>query len=230
MEKRRSKDERELLGKLKMFARFCTPAEYEALVDGMIKAKKLKQQIEILKLYRQMGIRSLEQARQFEIDRKKREMEPRLKKLPLMIPPDKSLSYRQAQAGVDMTEFWGGSSGRRAARSSSLPNNSNSDEDNTRKRRARLGLESCGSSSDEERSSEKRSRKASKTSERDSSAIKDVNQAEELKKLEERKVIVENAPNAQLLSPMEIDLCATVPMLPSHYLMAKEAIVRYEKD
>ena len=34
------------------------------------------------------------------------------------------------------------------------------------------------------------------------------------------------APGAELLSELEMELCAKVPMLPMHYLAAKDAIVR----
>ena len=38
----------------------------QALVDGLIRARKLRQQIEIYQQYRKMGIRTLEQAKQYE--------------------------------------------------------------------------------------------------------------------------------------------------------------------
>lgn len=34
------------------------------------------------------------------------------------------------------------------------------------------------------------------------------------------------APSAELLSEKELELCAKIPMLPMHYLAAKDAIVR----
>lgn len=43
---------------------------------------------------------------------------------------------------------------------------------------------------------------------------------------EEEAAAVAKAPGAELLSPKELELCQTVPMLPAHYLAAKEAMVR----
>jgi hypothetical protein len=37
---------------------------------------------------------------------------------------------------------------------------------------------------------------------------------------------VRKAPSAELLSDLELQLCCSVPMLPTHYLAAKDAIVR----
>ena len=37
---------------------------------------------------------------------------------------------------------------------------------------------------------------------------------------------ISKAPSAELLSEKEIELCCDIPMLPTHYLAAKDAIVR----
>ena len=73
LEKRRSKEEKEIVSRLKIFQRFHSQADHDALVDGVIKANKLRKQIELFQHYRKMGIRTLEQARQYDIERKKRE-------------------------------------------------------------------------------------------------------------------------------------------------------------
>ena len=64
-----------MAARLRMFARFHSPEEHEALVNGLLQARKLRGQIELYQSYRRMGIRSLEEAREYEIDRKKREEE-----------------------------------------------------------------------------------------------------------------------------------------------------------
>jgi hypothetical protein len=69
-----------MVARLKVFARFQTAEEHEALVDGILKARRLKNQIEILQLYRSMGIRSIEQARVYESDRKRREQDSKSRK------------------------------------------------------------------------------------------------------------------------------------------------------
>jgi len=79
-ERKRNKDERDLVARLRVFARFQTPEEHEALVDGLVKARKLRNQIALYQHYRKMGVRTLEQGRQYEIDRRKRENEARAQK------------------------------------------------------------------------------------------------------------------------------------------------------
>lgn len=60
-EKRLSRDDRELVTKLKVFSRFHSAQEHESLVESLIKAKKLRYSIELLQHYRSMGLRSIEQ-------------------------------------------------------------------------------------------------------------------------------------------------------------------------
>ena len=43
---------------------------------------------------------------------------------------------------------------------------------------------------------------------------------------EQLKETISKAPGADLLSPLEIGLCTRLPMLPLHFLAAKDAIVR----
>lgn len=49
-ERRRTKEERELTARLRVFARFHFPEEHEALVDGILKVRKLRKQIELYKV------------------------------------------------------------------------------------------------------------------------------------------------------------------------------------
>lgn len=65
---------------MRVFARFQTPEEHEALIDGLIKARKLRTQIQIYQSYRKMGVRTMEQGRQYDIDRKKREVDVKAQK------------------------------------------------------------------------------------------------------------------------------------------------------
>ncbi len=79
-DRKRTKEERELVARLRMFARFHTSEEHEALTEGLLKARRLRQQIELLQHCRSAGIRTLDQARQYEIDRKRREQELKARK------------------------------------------------------------------------------------------------------------------------------------------------------
>ena len=67
-ERKRTKEERDLVARLRIFARFQTAEEHEALVDGLIKARKLRSQIALYQHYRRMGVRTLEQGRAYEVE------------------------------------------------------------------------------------------------------------------------------------------------------------------
>lgn len=60
-ERRRTKEEREFVGRLRPIGRFNSATEHEALVEGVLRARRLKMQIELYAQYRAMGIRTLEQ-------------------------------------------------------------------------------------------------------------------------------------------------------------------------
>lgn len=78
-EKRLSKEEKELVSRLRVFSRLQSAQEHEALVEGILRARKLRSNIELLQYYRRMGIRTIDQIRRFESDRKKRELDQRSK-------------------------------------------------------------------------------------------------------------------------------------------------------
>jgi hypothetical protein len=80
IDKRRTREERELVARLKIFARFQSPEEHESLVDGILKARRLKNQIETLQLYRSRGIRTIEQAKVYEADKKRKEAEAKARR------------------------------------------------------------------------------------------------------------------------------------------------------
>jgi len=158
LDRKRTKEERELVAKLRVFARFHSAAEHEALVEGMLKAKRLRQQIALYQHYRRMGIRTLDQARSYEVDKKKRETENKSRK------QGKDAPYvyengRQSSTGLKKAKRRGG-------------------------------------------------------------------EEEDDKKNDSNSLDISKAPGAELLADKEIDLCARVPMLPMHYLAAKDAIVR----
>lgn len=162
LEKKKTKEERELAARLRMFARFLSPEEHEALVNGLLQSRKLRGQIELYQSYRRMGIRSLEEAREYEIDRKKREEELKV----LKQRKDAGYIFETGRAGT------------------SKPN----------PRRVKI--------------------------EEDPSAP-------QLKKQKANgEIDLSDAPSAELLNDKELALCASIPLLPMHYLAVKEAIVR----
>lgn len=158
LDRKRTKEERELVAKLRVFARFHSAAEHEALVEGMLKARRLRQQIALYQHYRRMGIRTLDQARSYEVDRKKRETEMKSRK-----QRDAPYIYENGRTAISALNKKG-------------------------KRRS--------------------------------------TEEDDEKKNDTNSVDVSKAPGAELLADKEIDLCSQIPLLPMHYLAAKDAIVR----
>ena len=179
-DRKRTKEEKELVARLRMFARFHAPEEHEALTEGLLKARRLRQQIELLQHCRSAGIRTLDQARQYEIDRKRREQELKARK------QRENDAYLHQNAGTSTT------SARRRGDDEELVSLDYS-------RRTGVG-----------HSASKRGHGASNEGDGWSGSVTDLSQA----------------PGAELLSEREMELCAKVPMLPMHYLAAKDAIVR----
>lgn len=69
-----------MAARCRMLSRFQSPTEQETLLSSLILARRLKKQLDLLVQYRKLGIRTLEEAREFEVRRRRREQEMRLKK------------------------------------------------------------------------------------------------------------------------------------------------------
>lgn len=66
-------DERDLKNRMRLFARFQTPQEHDALIQDLLVAKRLRKEIARLQMYRRMGFTSIVEAEKFELDRNRRE-------------------------------------------------------------------------------------------------------------------------------------------------------------
>ena len=99
LEKKRTKEEKEIYANMRVFARFQTQEEHEALVQGILEEQKLRQRIKELKEYRRMGVLTLAEAELYEQDKRRRESErEKLKSLEsyLQQPAYKSSSAQRA--------------------------------------------------------------------------------------------------------------------------------------
>ncbi|KAJ2484763.1 Transcriptional adapter ada2 [Coemansia sp. RSA 2320] len=72
IEKKRTKEERELVGRVKVFARMQTKEDYDALTAGLLSEHALRQRIAQLQEWRRNGITSLDDGAQFEAERSQR--------------------------------------------------------------------------------------------------------------------------------------------------------------
>ena len=71
-ERKKTKEEREIINAMKIFARFNTPEDHEKLVASLLKERLLREVIEQLKFFKAKGLTSLDQIEKFiEIQKKK---------------------------------------------------------------------------------------------------------------------------------------------------------------
>jgi hypothetical protein len=213
-----------------VFARFQSKEEHEALTEGMLRARRLRQQIELYRTYRQMGIRTLQQARQYEHNRRQFEKDQKVRKhresAPHLFQSSQSQSQSQSLgdaadgrrrgrgggAGDDAAEEYGGGGG-----GGSMGRSGSSG----RLGRSTSGGGGGGGGADDSQDSggypPAASASSSSSRGRTGADIPVVSDAS----------ILAKAPGGDLLSDMEIQFCGQVGMLPLHYLAAKDAIVRY---
>ncbi len=196
-DRRRTKDERDLVARLRMFAPFHSAEAHEALVEGLVKARRLRQHILLFQQCRRMGIRTLEQVRQFESDRKKREQE---------------MKARKAKENAAYLFEQGQSEGGRGAGATSSSSSSSS-------RRGRGGAGIGGGDDGEEPELVSLSYGSTKSGNKRKGKGDSNMSVEALANLEK-------APGVKMLSEKEAHLCSIMPLLPMHYLAAKEACVR----
>lgn len=64
-ERKRSKEERDIINQMKVFARFNTEEEHQKIVNNLIKERTLRDVIEQLKFFRSKGITSIEQIERY---------------------------------------------------------------------------------------------------------------------------------------------------------------------
>lgn len=67
-------DERHLVQRLRLFARFHKQEEHEAFVKKVLEAKRLRKEIARLQTYQRLGITSLADAERYEVDKRRREV------------------------------------------------------------------------------------------------------------------------------------------------------------
>jgi transcriptional adapter 2-alpha len=72
-ERKKTKEEREIINAMKIFARFNTPEDHEKLVNSLIKERLLREVIEQLKYFKSKGLTSLDQIEKFIDTQKKKQ-------------------------------------------------------------------------------------------------------------------------------------------------------------
>ncbi|CAI5725105.1 unnamed protein product [Peronospora effusa] len=174
-ERKRPKEERELLAQVRPFARFQTPKEHDNFVEGLITAMRLKKQILLLQEYRRNGVRTLAEAELYDADKKKRDLDQAIQKQ----RDNASYLYESGRttSGRDRANRW---------------------QNREQGANGETGGESL------------RNRGAGAS---DLNAIA-------------ATFSIEGTPGCHLLTPKEKELCSKLKLLPKHYLVIKDALVR----
>lgn len=66
-------EDKDLIHRMRLFARFHSVEEHESLIADLLRAKQLRREIAKLQLYRKMGIRTLVDAERYELDKNRLE-------------------------------------------------------------------------------------------------------------------------------------------------------------
>mmetsp|Transcript_2987 Transcript_2987/g.6995 ORF Transcript_2987/g.6995 Transcript_2987/m.6995 type:complete len:516 (-) Transcript_2987:223-1770(-) len=98
-ERRRSKEERDLWGQMRPFARFWPQEEHEEYVRSLNDQRKIRRRIEQLQHFRKVGLRSDAEMEVYEKDRRKREQDEKAKK-----SKHETSSYLAPKAGTQRSE------------------------------------------------------------------------------------------------------------------------------
>ena len=95
-ERKRTRDEREVHQALRPLARFHAQADHDALVQGVLNERRLRQRIEQLQAYRLNGVRSLAEGALFETERARRELAVAARREAVGLGPEPSAGPRDA--------------------------------------------------------------------------------------------------------------------------------------
>lgn len=242
-ERKYSKEERELIARLKVFARFHSVEDHEALVDGMIKAGRLRDQIELFQIYRRMGIRSLEEAKTYEIERRRRDHDSKVRR------GRDSSPYLFFENGGELSSGQGN-----GVNGGAVGSNNNSLSSSSSISAGSLSSSMIGSGTNSRRSSSRRSNQSNynDSNSMEYSGLWDGNDGNKGNWREVNSCNMTNnpsmkdeldsfvaansncpsptdlrgAPQGDLLTEKELELCCQLVMFPSHYLAIKDALIR----
>lgn len=225
-EKKLSKEERELVAKLRPFARYQSAEEYDALVKGVLKAHRLRQQIEMYKVYREMGFTTLDDVVKYEAEKKQKEQEQRYRK------EREGASYifekSHLQAGVSAL-------GKRGSSNDNLIDEETS-RGGSNARGGRGRRKSAATAADEATTAATAAGGETVATADDAAAA--VSTASDNTLTDEASAFawrslpplvslddVRQAQGGHLLADLEVQLCARIPMQPLLYLSVKQALV-----
>jgi len=227
----RPPDERDLINRMRLFARFHTPEEHDKFIKDILKAKQLRKDIAKLQMYRRMGIKSLAEAERFELDRNRREAHKSACR-------QKELEEEQAEStGGDGLRNSSGSTGSsslwkqyknsdRKSRKSTYRLQSNNLKDTAQlsnKNDQGCGVEGASYIKNTARSDN--DPKGAVASSEGSTQVND-STATQVGKTSKCNFNVKEYPGYELLSPKEVSLCQRLELQPNNYFEVKRALIQ----
>jgi len=223
-DRKRTREEKEVYNNMRVFARFHSEEEHEALVQGLLNERRLRQRIEQLQIYRAHGIKSLAEAAAFDVDHARREQantnaliastESRrgagagvASGAASLFQNEDRLSNRSRHLANQIAKM--GGAGPAAADAINKAATSIMSAGTTTKR-VKLTHDENGGDSTESKSDTAGESSASTGASAGAQAVFDVSAME----------------GVELLSAAERQLCSELRLIPQHYLTIKERIVR----
>lgn len=203
-------DERDLKNRMRLFARFQTPEEHDALIQELLVAKRLRKEIARLQMYRRMGFTSIVEAEKFELDRNRREVHrvacEQLEKEELEMAA-KELGADDSKVTLDVngsyTKNYKQTSTNRQKRHSHEPNEASHVNENDKN-----DPESTG------------------TDEKQNSVSLDTSATTNVASTIEAEFDLRSYPGHELLSKKELELCQRLKLPPKLFNEAKETLIK----
>ena len=225
-----SPDERDLVNRMRLFARFHSQGEHERFVNDLLKAKRLRKEIAQLQLYRRMGITSLAEAERYELDKVRREhhrFAVRQKEMEEQRAAGAGGAIAKAvasvQGGISSADGTGGIgiTGEGGPVTSGLWRQYKSRNRKGRSCIDRSELESDGTDFFHKSSCSRLMKEKSEKNLVGNETSSDQNHSQS----HNEKFNIVSEPGYDLLSPKEVCLCKKIQLLPKHYLEAKRTLI-----
>eukprot|EP01006_Ploeotia_vitrea_P041768 TRINITY_DN66571_c6_g1_i2.p1 TRINITY_DN66571_c6_g1~~TRINITY_DN66571_c6_g1_i2.p1 ORF type:complete len:719 (+),score=379.88 TRINITY_DN66571_c6_g1_i2:58-2214(+) len=218
-DKRRTKAERELADRVRVFARFHSKEEHERFVEGLINEQRLRRRIEQLQNQRLNGVRTLADGELFEAQRKKRlaqlatgrkkesSVHASYYKTPVLSSAAIASAATNALKAIN-------ASGSTSSSSSASSSHASSHASSVK---SRFEAQSMTTATSEHKPGKGKGRKSKQSkaaaaagTKRKHAALLDVTHMEDI----------------ELLSDLERKLCSELRMIPRHYIIIKDALLR----
>lgn len=203
IEKKRSKDDRDLREKLKVFARFLSPDDFDKFVRGLRDERNLRHELDLYHAARLAGATTIAESQQITASSQK------------MVRAQADSPAPSEDLKAKSTPPAGQNSRNRTARKSTGHGTSSSISE-TRSTDDNVPASSASAGSNPSSSVNNSTAQPAQTENRDRSAKSSLLNDVEL----------ELMPGAELLSQAEISLCTSLKLTPHQYLIVKEVMIR----